>query len=729
VSPRGIKPVLFIPNLKVDLLNSDINITGQTFTEFNTYVGGSNIFKTPRTTKNKGSRPHNVNLSPREKMFSGSMIDSLPRTSRTPEGSDLRHSFTDRNRSPVNDSLTIRSVMGNYSSVDYLSGALKKIRTLKEDDLQDFIASQVIGRNIMIKTPFGEKLKLYVDYTASGQEVKFICDQMMKVEELYANTHTETSYTGAYMNTLLNNAEDQIMKECNASKEDYFIIGGGSGSTYAIEMTQKILGTYLPPQTRENLRGVIGDENCLSALKDRLRERSELPLVIVSGYEHHSNEITWRKQLCDVVAAPFTLEGIVDLKGLDEILKNNLGRKIIGSFSAGSNVTGIKTNVVDVALAIKRYHGVCFFDFGAVGPYIKIDLGQKTPEGKPAIDGIYISPHKFLGGPSTCGILLINKQAYNGKLEPTHGGGGTVDYVGRNMESYTDDVFHREKSGTPGVVQIIKAGLAFELKGIMQELIDKKEVEYNSIFFERIANLNNFMLLGPRDEHAKVTIMSFNINHDGPKGMRWIHPTLVVKLLNDIFGIQGRSGCSCAGPYGHYLLGIDDETSMRFKFWIEKHDDIGDNIQIMGIKPGWARINLHYTLKEYELDYVLFALEFLCEHGAKFLPAYTFSCGNGQWNQPLKKQVVPKFSLETFLSETQTYAKDEPSRKILFKKQKKDALDLLKTLPKSKGLDSIPELGELCTYYVEKGNIIDRNLITEKHQFYNKINSKKTTCI
>jgi len=613
---------------------------------------------------------------------------------------------------------TITSKISPHDSASVNASYLKRLRQMNDTELINYISSQIVGRNLFIKTPFGDKLKLYVDYTASGQQLYFISDIISKIEELYANTHTDTSYTGAYMNYLLNSAEDMIMKECNASRDEYFIVDSGSGSTFAIEMTQKIIGTYIPPQTKENLKGCFDSDVCFEAMKDKLRKKNQLPLVITTHYEHHSNEITWRKQLCDVIETPFRMDGFVDMEALEEILEENKNRKIIGSLSAGSNVTGIKTDVVGIATLLKKYGALCFFDYGGVGPYVKIDLSLKTQDGRNLIDGIYVSPHKFLGGPGSCGLLIMNKKCYNNKLAPTHGGGGTVDYVGRQMETFTEDPNHREKSGTPGIIQIIKAGLAFELKGILQHIIDKREVYYNAIFFDRVSKLRPFMLLGPKDEHAKVTIMSFNIWHNGPKGMRWLHPQLVIRLLNDIFGIQGRAGCSCAGPYGHYLLNIDDETSAKFKFWIDKHPELGDDIQILGIKPGWARINLHYSMRDFEIDYLLFALEYLCEHGEKFLPVYTFEASTGMWNHIKHRVNFPKFGLEYMLEEERMYAKNEEGRKGIFEKQKKEALDLLKTLPRSAGYDSIPEMEKLCTFYVEKGNIKDRELIEKKAKFY-----------
>lgn len=570
----------------------------------------------------------------------------------------------------------------------------------------------------MIDTVFGKKLKLYLDYTASGQELYFVLGMMKNINELYANSHTETSYTGAYINSMLNQAEQLILQECKASEKDYFINGGGSGCTFAIEMTQKILGTYVAPATEIQ----FSNTGSLKEVKDNLRKEGKLPLVIVTHYEHHSNEVTWRNQLCDVIVAPATSEDTTDLVQLEKILSNNANRRLIGSFSAGSNVTGIKTNIEAIARLMKKYQGLCFFDYGALGPYSAIDLSLREPHNNGVlIDGVYISPHKFLGGPGSCGILIMNRLCYNQNLRPTHGGGGTVDFVNSQSQIFTEDVSHREKSGTPGILQMIKASLAFQLKGVLQNLIDEREPAYNERFFRETELLYNLEIYGTKDKDLRVGIMSFNIMIDGPKGKRYLHQNLTVRLLNDIFGIQARSGCSCAGPYGHRLFNIDQETSDRAFFWIAKHPELDDHISISGIKLGWARINLHYTLNEFELDYLYFALHYLSEHAFKFLPLYMFDPLTGNFRHHQHSEQTNSVKINEILDQKRQYAKDEHSRMAIFKKQQADAVSLLENLPKSKGYDSIPELGKLCSFYVEKGNIIGREAITAKAAIYNKV--------
>lgn len=642
-----------------------------------------------------------------------------------------------RSDSSSNDSLLQEHICHQdpslYKSAENLKSLLE-LRNLEESKRLDFLVSQIVGRNVLVPSPFGEKVKLYVDYAASGQDVRFITNEMAKIQEFYANTHTDSSYVGAHMHQLLHQAEEIILKECNASPADYFIIDGGAGSTYGIEMTQKILGTYIPPKVKEYFK-FLQDNNGkamdFEGLKDKLREQGVLPLVVVGPYEHHSNEITWRKQLCDVTEIPFRLDGFMDNDALARTLKKYRAsrRPIICSFSAGSNVTGIKTDVFQVAKICKDYGALCFFDYAGIGAYVPLDLSQRHENGQLLIDGIYLSPHKYLGGPGSCGLLIMNRAAYDGRLQPTHGGGGTVDYVGPSSEVYSVDFTEREKSGTPGILQIIKCGLAFELKGIMQETIEKAETENNRIFFERMCKNKNFSILGPVDEDARVSIMSFNIWMDGPKGRRFLHHNLVVRLLSDIFGIQGRSGCACAALYGHYLLNIDDENSDKYKFFVESHEELNDAHRILGVKLGWSRVNLHYTLKPYDLEYLIFALEYLCKYGSRFLPLYNFDIASGNWTHVDGDWALPTLKLGSILSEKRSYARDEEARQFLLEKQKEDAMELLKSLPEPNGVDSIDELEGACRFYVEKGNIINRHMIEEKSALFNGLNILSLLCM
>ena len=643
-------------------------------------------------------------------------LQPLPK--KTPSSSGKSHSALHHNSRYTNteeedeEELYIVTDKYNYETETFPKNI--DIHSLNSTQLHEYVTSQIVGRNLYIKGSFGDKLKLYLDYAASGQDLKFIQDELVKIEEMYANPHIDASLAGVHMHHLLNQAESIILKECQASTQDYFLITGGGGSTYAIEMVQRICGTYIPPKVKEQIQNLSADDSfTFEGIKNTLREKGILPLVIISLYEHHSNEITWRKQFCDVIQVPFRFDGLIDIDAFENILQKNQSTKrpIICSFSAGSNVTGMKTDVFSMAKLCKQYDTISLFDYAGVGTYVPIDLSQRDEKGKLLIDGIYLSPHKFLGGPGACGLLLLNKAIFQDKFEPS-------DALTNKVHTF--EYGDRERLGTPGVMQIIKAALAFELKGLMQDFIDRKEPEYNKAFFEKLCSNKNFMNLGPIDEDTKVSIMSFNIWMNGPKGKRLLHHHLVIRILSDVFGIQGRSGCSCAAVYGHILFNIDEEHSMKHRFYVQAHPDLGDNYQLQCFKPGWGRITLHYVLKAYELDYIFFALNYLCEYGSRFLPLYQLDPLSGTWSHKSENWNVPTLKIGELLNETRKYARDEDARKIILEKQKRDAMKILETLPPSKGYDNVEEAGDICRFYVEKGNLLNRHLVEQKCALFKK---------
>ena len=601
----------------------------------------------------------------------------------------------------------VKSNVVRTAQYEYEKGDLQilDIHHLNAKELPEYVASQIIGRNIFVKGSFGDKLKLYVDYASSGQDLKFIQDEMGKLEELYANTHTDASYVGAHMHHLVSQAEKMILKECKASPKDYFIISANSGTKYAIEMTQKIFGAFLPSQFKEQLPELlkVDKEQSVEELKSKLRAKGILPVVITSSYEHQPEEISWEKHLCDHIAIPFSREGLIDTEEFEQILKKYQANKrspIICSISAGSNVTGVKADVLKIGQLCKKYGAILIVDYSAVGAYVPIDLSHKSEQGKPLVDAAYLAPHKFLGGPGTLGVLILNKQVYHGNLQPTHGGGGTVDIVGFDSEVYIEDYAEREKSGTPGILQIIKTALVFQLKGMLEETIKKNGENYTKIFMEKMSSNKNFVLLGAQqgNDVDKVPIISFNIKMNGPKGERFLHHNLVIRLLNDIFGIQSRAGCPCNESYAQYLFNVG-----------ETNKEVAPSLKV-----GCARIALHYILMSYEIDYLCFALNYLCDHGSKFLPLYKFDASTGIWAHKLNNWVVPTLKISKILNETRMYAKDEEGRKSIFENQKKEAMGLLETLAVSQELDVIEEAGELYKFYVEKGNILNREALQRK---------------
>jgi len=507
----------------------------------------------------------------------------------------------------------------------------------------DYLRSQIVGADAAVKTPFGERLMVYADYTASGRCLSMIEKYIHNLQRIYANTHTEDDISGRSMTRLLEDAENAIKQSVNAGP-DGRIVCVGTGATGAIDKLQQIIGVALPPATRQNLTRMMEDALGAQAhakFSEYLRNRQ--PVVFVGPYEHHSNEISWRENLATVVEVRLDPGRSIDLAHLESLLKEPAyqGRMRIGSFSAASNVTGMRTPVHLIAAMLHRYGAIACFDYAASAPYVEIDMNP--PEGKhpgdASLDAVFISPHKFLGGPGASGVLVFNKRIYHTELPPSVSAGGTVDYVGPTSQDFIVDIEEREKAGTPGVLQILKAGLAFQIKDrIGVPAIEERERELLHKTFKRWQSNPNIEILGNPDADRRISIVSFNLrDHRG----KYLHPKFVTSLLNDLFGIQSRAGCSCAGPYGHRLLDIDFEKSEQYRKWIQKG--------FCGIKPGWCRVSLHYTMDDIEADFILDAIEFVAEHGLHFLPLYDFDMHTGAWLHKADCGCMEGFSLEAAL--------------------------------------------------------------------------------
>jgi len=503
-------------------------------------------------------------------------------------------------------------------------------------DLWELTRKDIIGRNRFFNTPFGKRLIMYADYTASGRGVGFIEEYISKLMEFYGNTHTEDDITGTYTTKLLKEAE-KIIKNSFSAPEEYKIIHEGYGSTGAIHRLQKILGVYIPPQLNENIQSYI--KEYLSDKDEKCNEMvsyiySKRPVVFVSPYEHHSNELTWREGFAEVIEIDLNKKGLIDIDDLKKKIANPeyKNRIKIGSFSACSNVTGIKTDVYKIASILHENGAYAFFDFSASAPYTKIDIHR---DGKSYFDTVFFSPHKFLGGPGSCGILLIHEKLYRKDLPPTCSGGGTVAYVGFNDQVYVNDIELREKPGTPGIIPLIKASLAIELKDKLGiDRIEKREKELTKRVMNSLKKIPNIEILGNLDPEKRLPIVSFNIKEKE----KYFHPKFIVKLLNDLFGIQARAGCSCAGPYGHRLLNIDDEKSKRYGEKIKKG--------LEGLKPGWARISFHYLMTDEEVDFILKCINFIARYSKYFLKLYHFNIFSGSWNHINSKVLDIEFGIE-----------------------------------------------------------------------------------
>ncbi len=473
--------------------------------------------------------------------------------------------------------------------------------------LIEFINRSVIGERQQIDTSFGVKPLIYADYTASGRSLDFIENFIRdRVMPYYANTHTETSYTGMQVTLLREQARNIIKKALNCGKNDRLIFCG-SGATAAVNRLIDILNIRLPADLEDRYH-----------LLERIPPEQR-PVVFIGPYEHHSNELTWRESIADVVVIPLDNCGHLDMHVLETELQRYAGRPLkIGSFSAASNVTGLKTDVQTVARLLHRYDTLSFWDYAAAAPYVAIDMQGACEDGSDGCDAVFISPHKFVGGPGTPGLLVVKENIVKNRV-PAIVGGGTVVYVTPEDHLYIEDIERREEGGTPAIIESIRAGLVFQLQqAVGVDEIERRESDFIHRAITRWRDNPNIEILGCPDSE-RLSIISLQIRHDE----KWLHYGLVVALLNDLFGIQSRGGCSCAGPYGHSLLNMDAEYSKALESEII-------NGQVV-LRPGWVRINFNYFIDEETFEYIVRAVELVAEHGWRLQPYYRFDNEHGVW--------------------------------------------------------------------------------------------------
>ena len=448
----------------------------------------------------------------------------------------------------------------------------------------------IIGDDLVFETPYGSKRMLYADWIASGRlyrpiEEKFIND----IAPYVANTHTETTSSGCSMTLAYLKSKEIIKKHVNAGKND-ILISSNSGMTGVVNKFQRILGFRLHEKYLDQIT------------------LDEKPLVICTHMEHHSNQTSWLETIADVVVIDPCPEGKVDCESLVKILEKHKDRKLkIAAVTSCSNVTGIFSPYHDIAEIMHRHGGLCFVDFACSAPYINIDM---HPADRPDayLDAIYFSPHKFLGGPGGTGILIFNKDLYNNRI-PDNPGGGTVDWTNPWGEhKYLDEIEAREDGGTPAFLQTIRVALAVQLKEeIGVENIRQREEELIEYIWPKLKQVKDLVVLADNIKE-RLGVISFYFPN--------IHFNLVVKLLNDRFGIQTRGGCSCAGTYGHYLLHVSEEQSKTITEKINSGD--------LTLKPGWIRLSLHPVMSNQEVDFIVEALQAVSENHEEWSKDYIY---------------------------------------------------------------------------------------------------------
>jgi len=451
----------------------------------------------------------------------------------------------------------------------------------------------IIGIDQEFVSPYGTKKIIYTDWTASGRLYRPIEEKLMnEFGPFVANTHTETTISGTAMTKAYHKARHIIKHHVNASEDD-ILITDGTGMTGVVNKFQRILGLRVP----ENLKNFI----TIPAEKK--------PIVFISHMEHHSNQTTWLETIADVVVIPSNDEGLFCMENFKKVLDQYKDRTLkIATLTAGSNVTGIRTPYHEVAKVMHANNGLCFVDFACSGPYVAIDM-HPTTDPESYLDAIFFSPHKFLGGPGTPGVLVFNKKLYQ-NLVPDNPGGGTVSWTNPwGKHKFIDNIEDREDGGTPGFLQVIKTALAIQLKEKMGvDNMLEREHEIVDYIFESLGLVPNIKILAAQQKD-RLGVISFYIDD--------LHFNMGVKILNDRFGIQTRGGCSCAGTYGHFLLHVDQETSDKLIDEIS----LGDLIR----KPGWIRMSIHPTTTNAEIEFVCESIKALAANHQQWALDYNYN--------------------------------------------------------------------------------------------------------
>ncbi|HEX9050539.1 MAG TPA: aminotransferase class V-fold PLP-dependent enzyme, partial [Anaeromyxobacter sp.] len=483
------------------------------------------------------------------------------------------------------------------------------------DELLAWVRRSEIGRCAPFATPAGVRRMFYADLTASGRALSFVEAAVASLLPMYANVHSALSTAGRSTTAVREEARRAVARGVGAGERDV-VLFVGSGATAAVNKLVGLLGLRIP----EPLEREFGLSRAIPP--------GRRPVVLAGPYEHHSNELPWLESIAELVEVELRDDGAIDLEDLRRKARAHRDRPLrIGAVSAASNVTGVLTDVPAVCRVLHEEGAFACIDYAAAGPYVPIDMHPPDPDER--IDAVFLSTHKFMGGPGASGVLVASADLFRSRI-PERPGGGTVEYVGpgaggprpccgeaeaRLLVDYAPRLEDREEGGTPNILGDVRAGLAFALRS---QLDPRRILEHERRLAEaalaRLSAHPRLRVLGPR-HGPRLPILSFNVEG--------LHHDLVATLLDHLFGIQVRAGCSCAGPYGHRLLGIDAARSARYRALIHEG--------LLGMKPGWVRASIPYYASEADADYLLAAIEAVADHGEAFVPEYRLSWRAGTW--------------------------------------------------------------------------------------------------
>ncbi|KAG7383205.1 hypothetical protein PHYPSEUDO_003939 [Phytophthora pseudosyringae] len=502
------------------------------------------------------------------------------------------------------------------------------------------IARNVVGRQTLFESPFGSRALSYADFTASSKPLQCVEDYLQReVMPLYGNTHTTTSITGLQTTCFRHEARQIVAQAVNAKitgrgAEDC-VLFTGQGSTSAVNKLVRALG--------------LQHFSVNAAPAQR-------PVVFVGPFEHHSNLLPWRESAAEIVAIPENEQGQMDLKALEKQLERYAARPLkVGAFSAASNLTGVLTDVDAVSALLHQHGALACWDYATCAPYVHVDMNPVVTDEarRPFVykDAVFMSGHKFIGGPGSPGVLIVKKRLLTNTV-PTVPGGGTVFFVTENDHRYLSNRAEREEGGTPDILGSIRLGLAFELKqrvgtkNIMA--LERRNVQRVR---ESLQQNKNIVLLGRQDNDVEqIPVFSFLARF----GDRFLHYNFVCALLNDLFGVQTRGGCQCAGPYATRLLGLARRDVLALESALIEKKEM--------LRPGFTRMSFPYFMDTAELEYVLEAVNFVATDGWKFLPQYKFNHKSGVWKHWTR---FTKFPDRKWISHFATALEDKTRSKSL----------------------------------------------------------------